>query len=358
MKIFKLLLTLSILFVSINSSAQLSITIKKSDSIKSIDYRVSAIKIKNGKIIKSKPSMAYDYYPITYPSTKSYYNREGFLIKKENTNQRDTSCYNSKNQKIKMVLYPLNSKDSISIYYSYDDRGNIEAEKMYASADKMEYSLDGNYYSYESIRDKFYRNYYLSETDSTSLSQFEHTKPELNTYCRLYNHENKIIIEKYLTTTKNPYPDKPDSTYHTISYHYTKEHKIRKVSSVNEHIPSSRKTYTSTRTEEHKYLNDGLVEDITYYNNDNLSRQVRAVRSTEGVLTEFTDHWISPDRTTSYLYNSKGDLTDFIFTRKNKTVRHITIEYTYNNRGHWIACTHRDKKNKPKYLIERIIEYY
>jgi hypothetical protein len=358
MKIFKLLLLFSTLVVSINSSAQLSITIKKSDSIKSLEYRVSAIKIKNGKIIKSKPSMAYDYYPITYPSTKSYYNREGFLMKKENTNQRDTSYYNSKNQKIKMVLYPGNSKDSISIYYSYDDRGNIETEKMHTSNDKMGYSLDGNYYSHESIRNKFYRNYYLSETDSTSRSQFEHTKPELNTYCRLYNHENKIISEKYLSITKNPYPYKQDSTYHTIAYQYTKENRIRKVSAVNEHISSSRKTYTSTSTEEHKYLNDGLVEEITYYNNDNLSRQVRTVRSTEDVLTEFTDHWISPDRTTSYLYNSKGDLTDYIFTRKNKTARHITLEYTYNNRGDWITCIHRDKKNKPKYLIERIIEYY
>jgi hypothetical protein len=302
--------------------------------------------------------MAYGYYPIKYPSTKSYYNKEGFLIKKDNVNQRDTSYYNSKNQKIKMVLYPSNSKDSISIYYSYDNQGNIETQKMNASAEKLDYYLDGNYYSYESITTKFYHNYYLSETDSTSQRQFENTKPELNTYYRLYNIDNKIIDEKYLTTNKNPYPYKPDSTFHHITYEYNKNHKILKVSTVNEHIPALRKTYTSKSTEEHNYLNDGLIEDITYYNNGKLSRQMRIVYTAQGGLRELTDHWMSPDRTTTHLYNSKGDLTDYIFMKKNKTVRHITLEYTYNDRADWIRCIHRDKKNKPKYLIERLIEYY
>jgi hypothetical protein len=358
MKIFKLLLTLSIVVLSVNSSAQHSFTIKKSDSIKSLDYRVSAIKIKNGKIIKSKPSMAYDYYPIKYPSTKSYYNKEGFLIKEDNINQRDTSYYNSKNQKIKMVLYPGNSKDSISIYYSYDNQGNIETKKMSTSAEKLDYYLEGNYYSDESIINTFYHNYYLSETDSTSLGQFQTKKPLLNTYCRLYDSENRIVNEKFLTTTKNPFPYKPDSTFHHITYDYTKDHKILKVSTVNEHIPALRKTYTSKSTEEHKYLNDDLIEDITYYNNGKLSRQMRMVYAAQDGLRELTDQWISPDRTTTHLYNSKGDLTDYIFRRKNKIVRHIKLDYTYNNRGHWITCTHRDKRNKPTYLIERVIEYY
>ncbi len=223
MKISKLILALSTVVMSINASAQLNSIVSKSDSIKSLEYTVNAIKIKNDKIIKSKPSMAYDYYPIKYPTTKSYYNREGLLIKKQNTNQRDTTYYNSKNQKIKMVLYPENSKDSLSIYYSYDDQGNIETKKMHASAEKLDYYLEGNYYSDESIINKFYHNYYLSETDSTSQRQFETSKPELNTYYRLFNTDNKIVHEKYITITKNPDPYKPDSTLHNITYEYTKE---------------------------------------------------------------------------------------------------------------------------------------
>ncbi len=58
-----------------------------------------------------------------------------------------------------------------------------------------------------------------------------------------------------------------------------KNNKIRKVSTVNEHIPALRKRYTSTSTEEHKYLNDGLIDEITYYNNGNLSRQMRRVQN-------------------------------------------------------------------------------
>jgi hypothetical protein len=81
-------------------------------------------------------------------------------------------------------------------------------------------------------------------------------------------------------------------------------------------------------------------------------------QNTEGVLTEYTNHWISPDWTTSYLYNSKEDLTAFTAARKNKIVRQITLEYTNNDREDWIKCIHYNKKNKPEYLVERIIEYY
>ena len=358
MKISKLLFAISVVFISLNSSAQLHVIVNKADSIKSLEYTVYKLKIKNTDTIKTKRTLAYDYYPIQYPRTKFYYNKRGDLIKKDNPNQKDTTYYNSKKQKIKRVLYPGNSKDSISIFYSYDSQGNIETENMKASDPKLNYELDANYYSYESLIDTFYTNYYLSENDSTEYNQFESVKMELNTYYRLYNDENKLVKEKYVTTTKNAFPYKADSTFHIISYHYTEENKISKTTIVNKHINALGKNYASISTEEHSYLNQGLIHEIKYYNDDNLSREERMVRNTEGVLTKYSNHWISPDRTTTYLYNSKGDLTAYTATRKNKIVRQITLKYTYNNRGDWIKCIHYNKKDKPEYLVERMIAYY
>ena len=358
MKISRLLLAISTLFMSINALAQLNIIVNKSDSIKSLEYKVYRLKIKNNDTIKTKTTLAYDYYPVQYPITKFYFNEFGGLIKKDNPNQKDTTYYNSKNQKIKRVLYPGNSKDSISIFYSYDHQGNIETEKMKASDPKLNYELDANYYSHESLIDKFYTNYYLSANDSTGYNQFESVKIALNTYYRLYNDDNKLVKEKYVTITKNAFPQKSDSTFHTISYQYTKENKISKITILNNHIHALGKNYTSISTEEHSYFNEGLIHEIKYYNNNNLSREERMVQNTEGVLTKYTNHWISPDRTTSYLYNSKGDLTAFTAARKNKIVRQITLEDSNNNKGDWIKCIHYNKKNKPEYLVERIIEYY
>ena len=163
MKISKLLLAISFLFIGLQARAQLNITVSKSDSIKSLAYKVFKVKTKNDKVIKGKPTILYDYYPIQYPLTKLYYSKHGPLIKKDNSNQKDTTYYNSKNQIIKKVLYPNHSrsKDSIIIYYSYDIRGNVETEKMKASGSNLNYVLDRNYYSYKSLIDKEYNNYYL-----------------------------------------------------------------------------------------------------------------------------------------------------------------------------------------------------
>jgi len=358
LNITKLLFSISVLLLSINSIAQLNTVVKKSDSIKSIEYIVNFIRIKNDKIIKSKPSLAYGYYPIQYSSTKSYYNTDGILIKKDNPNQKDTIYYNSKNQKIIRVLYPRKTKDSIAIFYSYDSQGNIESKKMTASAHKLDYKLGNNYYSYESLIDEFYRNYYTLKNDTTVRNQFEKVKMKLNYYYRLYNQKNKLIKEKYLTTHKNTFPYKADSTLHTITYTYTKENKISEIAKFDEHNNALGKNYTSTNIEQHNYYDMGLIHEIKYFNENKFWRKERFTKNTKGKLTEYTNHWVSTNRTITYLYNSKGELTDYTFTRKNIKVRNITLEYTYNTIGHWITCTHFEKKNKPKYLIERIIEYY
>ncbi|MCA0153487.1 hypothetical protein [Winogradskyella vincentii] len=360
MKISKLLLAISILFISLQSRAQLNIVVSKSDSIKSLAFKVFKVKTKNDKVIKSKPTILYDYYPIQYPLAKLYYNKHGLLIKKDNSNQKDTTYYNSKNQIIKKILYPdpARSKDSIIIYYSYDIQGNIETKKMKASEPKLNYVLDSNYYAYESLIDKVYNNYYLLENDSTGLNQFKSCKLELNNYYRLYNGKNKLVEEKYLINSINPFPYKPDSIIHSIKYQYNKENKISKVTNINNYINSLHKNYTSISTEQHKYLSDGLIHDIEYFNEGNLSRKGRIVKNIDGILTKYTNRWISPNRTTTYEYNSKGELKRYTFSKKNKIVRNITLEYTSNSRGHWIKCIHFDKKNKPNYLIERIIEYY
>lgn len=357
LNISKFLFSISALLLSINSIAQFNTVVNKLDSIKSMEYIVNSIRIKNDKIIKRNTSL-HDGYPICYPTTKNYYKRHGVLIKKDNPNQKDTIYYNSKNQEIIRILYPRKTKDSIVIFYSYDSQGNIESKKMSASAQKLDYKLGSNYYSYESLIDEFYQNYYMLKNDTTVVNQFNKEKMKLNYNYRLYNQNNKLIKEKYLTIHKNPFPYKTDSTLHTIIYTYNKENKISEITKLDKYKNALGENYTLTNIEQHNYFDTGLIHEIKYFKENKLWRKERFVKNTEERLTEYTQHCISPNRTITYLYNSKGELTDYTFTRKKKKVKNITLEYTYNNRGHWITCTHYDKENKPKYLIERIIEYY
>ncbi len=360
MKISKLVLPFLIFLLGMPASAQLNILVSKSDSIKSLSYKVFKVKKKNNKIIKSEPTIRYDYYPIQYPLITLYYNEDGLLIKKDNTNQKDTTHYNSENKKVTTVLIPDpgRSKDSITISYAYDIHGNIKTETMQTSAPNMNYLLNDNYYSYESLTDKIYINYYFAESDSTELKKFKNEQPKLNHYYRLFNDNNKLVEEKFLTTSKNPFPYKPDSIIHTIKYEYNADKTIRKISNINDHINSVGRNYTSISTEEHRYLDEGLIHEIKHFTNTKLIREEQLVHNSKGILTEYTNHWLNPNQTTKYTYDSKGELTRYIFSKRNKIVRNIALEYTNNDKGHWITCTHYDKKNKPQYFIERTIEYY
>lgn len=362
MKIAKLVLPVLILLISMHTSAQLTTAVGKSDSIKSLSWSVFSVKTKGNNIIKGKPTNIPDpeFYPIKYPSTILHYNRNGHLIKQEDSDQKDSTYYNSENKKIKTVIIPnpQSSQDSITISYTYDLQGNLKMKKMQTSDPKMNYRLDNYYYSFESITDKTYINYYLSKNDSTEHEKFENVKPQLNYYYRIFDEENKLIEEKYLTTTKNPYPYKQDSVKHHTKYQYNKDDKISHVSNVNSHINSIGNNYTSERTEQHTYLNEGLTHAIKHYFNKKLEREELIIYNPEGTLIEYKNHWINPNRTTQYIYNSIGELTRYVFSKGNKIARNISLEYTYNGKGHWIMCIHYDKNKKAKYLIERNIEYY
>lgn len=360
MKISNLLLLLLILLISMHTSAQQNDAVSKYDSIESLSYRVFSVKTKGKKVIKSKPINTPDFYPIQYPSNTLHYNRNGHLIKKDNSNQKDTTYYNSENKKIKTVLIPnpQNSKDSITISYSYDMQGNLKMEKMQASAPKMDYSLDNNYYSFASLTDKIYINYYLLKNDSTEQKKFENAKPQLNYYYRIFDDKNKLIEQKHVTTSKKPFPYKQDSVIHHTKYQYNKYDKISQVSNINTHINSIGKNYTSERTEQHTYLNEGLIHEIKHFFNEKLEREEQIIYNPEGTLLNYTNHSLNPNRTEQYLYNSKGELTHYIFSKGNKMMSNILLVYTYNGKGHWITCVHYDKNKRPKYLIERNIEYY
>ncbi len=362
MKISKLILLVLILLISMNTSAQITIAVGKSDSIKSLSWRVFRVKTKGDNVIKGKPTNIPDpeFYPIQYPSTILHYNRNGHLIKRDDSNQKDTTYYNSENMKIKTVIIPnpQSSQDSITISYTYDVQGNLKMKKMQASTPKMNYRLDNYYYSFESITDKTYINYYLSKSDSTEHEKFENIKPQLNYYYRIFDDENKLIAEKYLTTTKNPYPYKQDSVIHHTKYQYNKDNKISHVSNVNRNINSIGKNYTLERTEQHTYLNDGLTHAIKHYFNKKLEREELFIYNPEATLIEYTNHWLNPNRTIQYKYNSTGELTHYLFRKGNKVVINIALVYTYNGKGHWITCIHYDKNKKAKYLIERNIVYY
>jgi hypothetical protein len=362
MKISNIVLPVLMLLISIHASAQQNITVGKSDSIKSLSWSVFSIKTKGDKLIKGKPTNIPDpeFYPIQYPSTVLHYNRNGQFIKKTDSNQKDTTYYNSENKKIKTVIIPnpQSSQDSITISYTYDLKGNLKMKKMQASAPKMDYSLDNNYYSFESITDKTYINYYLSKNDSTEHEKFENVKPRLNYYYRIFDEKNKLMAEKYLTTTKNPYPYQQDSVIHHTIYQYNKDNKIDQISKINSHINSIGKNYVSERTEQHTYLNKGLTHAIKHYFNKKLEREELFIYNPQATLIEYTNHWLNPNRTIQYIYNSSGDLTRYVFSKGNKVVRSISLEYSYNGKGHWITCIHYDKNKKAKYLVERNIEYY
>jgi len=85
--------------------AQLNILFSKSDSIKSFSYKVFKVKNKNNKLIKSEPTILYDYYPIQYPLIMLYYNKDGLLIKKDNSNQKDTTYYDAEKRKLQRYLF-------------------------------------------------------------------------------------------------------------------------------------------------------------------------------------------------------------------------------------------------------------
>jgi len=362
MEIFKLILPVLILIISMHTSAQQNIAVCKSDSIESISYRVFSVKTKGNSVIKSKPINIPDpeFYPIQYPSTILHYNRNGHLIKNENSNQIDTTYYNSENKKIKIVIIPnpQSSKDSITISYTYDMQGNLKMQKMQASAPKMDYRLDDNYYSFESLTDKIYINYYLSKNDSTEREKFENIKPQLNYYYRIFDDKNNLIEEKYLTTTKNSFPYKQDSVIHHTRYQYNKDDKISQVLNINSHVNSIGNNYTSESSEQHTYLNEGLIHAIKHFINKKPKREELIKYNPEGTMIEYTNHWLNPNRTIQHIYNSKGELTSYVFSKGNKIVRNISLEYTYNIKGHWITCVHYDKNMRAKYLIERIIKYY
>ncbi len=361
MKISRLLFLIPVIVTSMHLQAQIGNVIYKSDSIKSMVYNTYKAALENGKVVKGKSKILFEGYPILYPTSKLFFNKDGLLIKKDKPYQKDTTYYNSENQKIKMVLYPSEKNDSITFNYTYDSHGNIETIAKKASAPKMDFSLNGNYYSYTALIDEFYKNYYLTKDNQDVAIQFQAIKPEKHTTYRLYNDVNKLLEEIYLTTRNNSFPNKPDSTIHTITYKYNKENKIVKISNSNKNINAIGKNYTSTETEEHNYRNNGLIHQIKYFSNGKQYREELIAHNSEGILIEYTNHSLEwPRYKKKHVYNSNGELIRYTFTnpQKNKIIRNITLKYTYNDKGDWITCIHFDKNNKPQYLIERVIEYY
>lgn len=346
-------------FMSVTAFSQSYLEGEIPDSVKTLDFKVYTVKVKKGKITKGKPigALAHEYYPLKYPFVKSYYDADGKVVKTEGMDQTDTLYYNQAGQLTRRVLYPVKSKDSIIISFIYDAHGNITEKKMNSSAPEMDYRLDGNYYSYKSLIDTKYRNYYLSEADSSDLQQFRSRKPELHTYYRLFNDKNELIQEKYLVTTATGLPHQYDSTFYTITYLYNTDDQISKISTERRYVTTIGSNQT-TSWQNHIYSDHGLIHEINYFDGNGLYRTERIIKNSSEVIKERTDHWFSPDRLTSYSYNDYGDLKTYKHASKRKVLRDITIEYTYNSREDWISCIHYDRKGKPKYLIERIIEYY
>lgn len=354
------ILLLFTVFMSVTAFSQSYLEGEIPDSVKTLDFKVYTVKVKKGKITKGKPigALAHEYYPVKYPFIKSYFDSDGRIVKTEGLDQTDTFCYNTESQLTTRVLYPVKSNDSITIAFIYDAQGNIAEKKMNSSAPEMDYRLDGNYYSYKSLIDTKYRNYYLSEADSGDLQQFRSRKPELHTYYRLFNDKNELIQEKYLVTTATGLPHQKDSTFYTITYKYNKESEVSNILTVRRYVTSIGTQDTSSSSENHIYSDHGLIHEINYFDNNGLYRTERIIKNSSDVIKERTDHWFSPDRLTTYSYNDYGDLKTYKHAAKGKVLRDITIEYTYNSREDWISCVHYDRKGKPKYLIERIIEYY
>jgi hypothetical protein len=344
--------------MSMQSLAQQPNDTSSVSSIKSLSYAVYKLEIKDTQWIKGKSSFLYNAYPIHYPNSELFYDKEGRMIKDENRNQIDTTYYNLADQKVKTIIYFPASKDSIVISYIYDQHGNMTAKKMKASAPKLAYYSDGNYYSHESIIDNVYTNYYLSGNDSSYPSAYEKQQLELNHYYRLFDAENKLIEEKYLSCVKNPFPYKEDSIIHSISYRYNEENRLSEVSTNKQYNNAIGISYSISSSEQHRYPDQGLSHEISYFNQGQLSRKELIKKNDKGMLIEYSIHWINPDRTSTYVYNDKAELVRYTATKKSKTLRDIRLEYRYNPHGDWIQCAHFDKKDKPLYLIERSIRYY
>ena len=94
MNMYKVLLTISILLVSFHLQAQ----IHEYGPIKSLEYRCYKIKQYENNVVKNKKAtILFEGYPIHYPVSKRFFNKDGQLIKENRYHQRDTSYYNSAN---------------------------------------------------------------------------------------------------------------------------------------------------------------------------------------------------------------------------------------------------------------------
>jgi len=274
MNILKILYTVFFISIGLGIQAQ-----ENNDIIKSLEYKIYKVKIVDGKIIKKKTGYLYKGYPIRYPSSKFFFSKDRKIIKEDHSYQTDTTYYNFNHQKVKMVLYPEGKKDSITFKYAYDEHGNLESVRKKASAPKMDFSLEGNHYSYTALIDEFYKNFYLTKDDPDVSNQFETTMPEENYTYRLYNDKNQLV------QIKNLYDS--GTRIRTIKYQYDEENRIVKESTSDTYLNLSSRN-TTTKKEEHKYFKGGLVHEIKHFSNGNVWREEQITHNSKGILVKYS----------------------------------------------------------------------
>lgn len=337
-------------------SAQTDTAKTRNAVIKSISYNIYKADTDHGQVVRGKEKWPWYGYPIHYPRETEYFSPQGKLLETAHPNQRDTVIYNAVGQKVKMILFPGNSTDSITLQYHYDDHGNMVDELMTTSNPDMDFRMQGNLFGPGAVRDTYFRNYYAATTDSLAFATL---RMEPGTYYRLFDRNNHMVEDKNMTLHDNGAFYKADTNIHRILYRYTKDGKVAEISTIHEtHSGVVKKIYTGIRKERYSYTAEGKLQSIVFEDQGKPYITKAYTYYPNGELNAYSLFRHEFKRKDVYIHNDRGELIRYQNITRRGIKEEIRLEYDYNEQGDWIRCIHYDKKQRPTWWVERKITYY
>lgn len=397
--------TILLLFLGISLQAQLD---SIQNSIKSVEAQVFSAEIENGEIIKKPYSSSFflETYKIKLScSCNKEYNTNGQLTKiyYPKSQIEYNIVYNERDDLSKIIYSDKEKKDSLVMEIVYDFKGNFEKvitdEFNNMRPDWLSEIGEGEYFHY---LNEEHVNFYLTTNDSINqikINDFKNLKIETNHLYNLLDNEERIVFQRKLTV-EDFYGDnllfkRLDSTFINTEYKYvenkikeknsiyrpnreniggfkslkyeyayTNDGKLKEVVETAEYFPlksgiANFKAKTLISKEVYEYLDDDTKHIVYFFDHNNkLEKKWIGIYTINGVIKQETLEIMNRKRV--FKYNKRGHLISYVFlNKKNKKKMDMRLDYKYNIQGDWIQRVHFDVlKNKPRYVEERIIEYY
>lgn len=365
-------------FLCIGSGwSQILHTHKRTDSIKSEQFKTYAVKVMGSEIVKKKRKRRY-MGPIRYDSVIRFYNKEGLLVEERAHDRSSATLFfyaNDTYKKIATYYYlkknPKVVKDSIVYHFHFDRKGNLV--NVIQEGNEKKFFINYWYYLVgNEVRPwECFFNYYILGDPSNAEASF-HSKTSSDSIMVLYDEGNKRIATKKVTIKKGS--PSIDSILDTKRYEYNDKGKLLQETRVKEvwrKSPLQKNfVYVSRDTIRWRYVLD------TLYTRDDQGRILEKHLKTEqgkklieafkydatGKKTKSTyfNHFSFPNQDTKqvFVYNKFGDIISYEYIKGDKIKAKETYQYSYNNRGDWIKRIHYDKKGRPVLWVDRILEYH